>query len=138
VLTADGRDAFPPTYRYVDSYRGTIRRLAAMSVAVLLTAHYPVYRGTAAADFFAESLAYTDRVESALVGTLSAAEKPMSLLDIVAATRERLGVWPEDVAGFLTYPLLGHIEALEQRGVIASPPAAGRAGSGTPTYVLNR
>jgi glyoxylase-like metal-dependent hydrolase (beta-lactamase superfamily II) len=138
LLTADGHEAFPPTYRYVDTYRGTIRRLAAMSVAVLLTAHYPVYRGSEAADFFAESLAYTDRVESVLLDTLREAAKPLTLLEIVAASRERLGVWPAPVAEFLTYPLLGHIEALEQRGVIATTPSVGQAGAVTPTYAVLR
>lgn len=138
LLTADGLDAFPPTYRFVDTYRGTIRRLVAMSVSVLLTAHYPVYRGSAAADFFAESLAYTDRVESVLLATLRAAKKPMSLLEIVAATRERLGVWAEPAAELLTYPLLGHIEVLQQRGVIATQSSSDESGASTPTYELSR
>lgn len=133
LFTADGHEAFPPTYRYVDTYRGTIRRLAAMSVSTLLTAHYPVYKDSAAADFFAESLAYTDRVESVLVDALRAAKKPMGLLEVVEATRDRLGVWPEPAAELLTYPLLGHIEALEQRGVITS-----HSGGSHPTYELSR
>lgn len=138
LLTVGGQDAFPPTYRYVDTYRGTIRRLAAMSPSAVLTAHYPVYRGSAGSDFFAESLAYTDRVESALLDALRSAEKPISLLEVVAATRERLGVWPYPAAELLTYPLLGHIEALEQRGVVASQPASGQPGARPPTYELSR
>ena len=138
LLTADGRAAFPPTYRYVDTYRGTIRRLSAMSPSAVLTAHYPVYRGSAGSDFFAESLAYTDRVESALLDALRAAENPIGLLEVVAATRKRLGVWPEPAAELLTYPLLGHIEALEQRGVIARQPTTGQSGASQPTYALSR
>jgi glyoxylase-like metal-dependent hydrolase (beta-lactamase superfamily II) len=119
VLTATGAPAFPPTYRSVDPYRATIARLASMHPTQVLTAHYPVYAGVAAGDFLAESLAYTDRVESVVLRALERAGTPLSLLQLIAATRADLGVWDEGPAQLLVYPLLGHLEALEQRGAVS-------------------
>lgn len=129
VLTAAGAPAFPPTYRHVDSYRATIARMAAMAPAQLLCSHYPVYRGGAAGDFLAESLAYTDRVDHAVLRTLQAAESPLTLLDLVAEVRPALGTWAPGPAQLLVYPLLGHLEALEQRGMVrrGHHEASGRA-----------
>lgn len=118
VLTAAGDPAFPPTYRSVDPYRSTIARLAALHPAQLLTAHYPVHSGTAVGDFLAESLSYTDRLEGVVVRALDQADTPLSLLELIARTRTDLGVWEEGPAQLLVYPVLGHLEALEQRGTV--------------------
>jgi glyoxylase-like metal-dependent hydrolase (beta-lactamase superfamily II) len=118
VLTAEGEPAFPPTYRYVDSYRATIRRMRSMHVDWLLTAHYPVYQGAAAGGFLDTSLAYTDRVEQVITQILSEADAPLTLLDLVAASRKLLGSWDEDSSVLLVYPILGHLEVLVQRGVV--------------------
>jgi glyoxylase-like metal-dependent hydrolase (beta-lactamase superfamily II) len=133
VLTAAGGPAFPPTYRNVDPYRATIARLASLHPTQLLTAHYPVYAGAAAADFLAESLAYTDRVEAALLRALEQAGAPVSLLDLIARTRTDLGVWHPGPALLLVYPVLGHLEALEQRGTVTR----GHDGS-TATFQLSK
>lgn len=118
VLTADGRPAFPPTYRNVDSYRATIARLQAMRPTTVLGAHYPAYPATAGGDFLAESLIYTDRVESTVSRVLEQSPDALTLLDIIAAARTDLGVWPQDAAQLLVYPVLGHLEALEQRDLV--------------------
>jgi glyoxylase-like metal-dependent hydrolase (beta-lactamase superfamily II) len=118
VLTADGAPAFPPTYRNVDSYRATIARLASMAPEHLLCAHYPVFRGSAVGDFLAQSLAYTDQVEYALTRALDKAGAALTLLQLVADTRTELGPWEVGPAQLLVYPVLGHLEALEQRGAL--------------------
>lgn len=118
VLTAEGKPAFPPTYRYVDSYRATIRRMRSMALEWLLTAHYPVYQGTAADEFLDVSLAYTDRVEEVVTRTLREAGRPMTLLELVGSTHTLLGPWDTEPATQLVYPVLGHLEVLTQRGVI--------------------
>lgn len=119
LLTAAGKPAFPPTYRYVDTYRGSIARLPALSPRAVLTAHYPVYRGSAGSDFLAESLAYTDLVEHAILDALRVAPEPLTLLEVVDAIRAQAGPWPAKTAQMLVYPVLGHAEALEQRGTIS-------------------
>ena len=59
VPTADGRPAFPPTYRDVDPYLDSIELFRSLEPELLLTAHYPVYEGAAVAKFLEESEAYT-------------------------------------------------------------------------------
>ena len=116
LYTATGEPAFPPTYRFLDTYRATTARMLAMDPDLLLTAHYPVYRGSDSRDFLAESLAYTHHVDEILKRALSS--EPTPLVGLVEATAERLGPWPPEVAALLVYPLLGHLEAFAQRGFV--------------------
>jgi glyoxylase-like metal-dependent hydrolase (beta-lactamase superfamily II) len=119
VLTAEGAPAFPPTYRYLDSYRETIRRLHDLRPQRILTAHYPVYEGPAGIEFLDLSLEYTHRVEQVVTSTLRDAHAPMTLLEIVAASQSRLGPWDDQSAKLLVYPVLGHLEVLARHGVVA-------------------
>lgn len=116
LYTSSGEPAFPPTYRFLDTYRGTIERMLAMDPQLLLTAHYPVYRGTDARSFLAESMAYTRRVDTVIHRSLTS--EPTPLVGLVEATAEQLGPWPADVAALLVYPLLGHLESMVQRGAV--------------------
>lgn len=133
VLTAEGEPAFPPTYRYLDSYRETIHRLRELRSQLLLTAHYPVYEGPAGIEFLDLSLAYTHRVEQVITATLQDARAPMTLLDTVAASQTQLGPWDEQSAKLLVYPVLGHLEVLVQRGVVTLQ----RNDSGRVTFTLS-
>jgi len=114
VLTADGKPAFPPTYRYLDTYTATIQRLQGMAIDTLLTSHYPVQQGTDVAEFLGESLAYTERVDRALADVLAAAGKPLTLKEIIDAIHTKIGNWPPGAEGFLNFPLTGHLEQMEQ------------------------
>src|SRR5690625_1613671 len=71
VPFADGRPAFPPTYRDTIAYADTTDRLGQYPAELLLTAHYPVYRGPAVAEFLATSLAYTERVDAVIESVLT-------------------------------------------------------------------
>jgi glyoxylase-like metal-dependent hydrolase (beta-lactamase superfamily II) len=115
VLTSDGQPAFPPTYRYVDTYLASIHRLAAMNINTLLTSHYPVYQGPRVAEFLGESRAYVDRVDDALRDVLQNAQEPMTMKQLISALGSRLGNWPEGAEGFLVYPLQGHLERMLAR-----------------------
>jgi glyoxylase-like metal-dependent hydrolase (beta-lactamase superfamily II) len=116
LYTSEGEPAFPPTYRFLDTYRATTARMLAMDPTLLLTAHYPVYRDTECRDFLAESMAYTHHVDAMLERALSV--EPTPLVDLVDATAAQLGPWPSDTAALLVYPLLGHLEAFVQRGSV--------------------
>jgi glyoxylase-like metal-dependent hydrolase (beta-lactamase superfamily II) len=116
VLTADGKPAFPPTYRYLDTYVATIQRLQGMQIDTLLTSHYPVYQGSDVKEFLGESLAYTDRVDKALAEVLQAAKKPLTLKEIIAEIHTKIGNWPSGAEMFLSFPLTGHLEQMEQYG----------------------
>lgn len=113
VNTSDGSPAFPPTYRFVEAYRSTIRSLKARANRGILPAHYPSLFGAAATDFFDVSLAYTDLVEKVTLETVVAASAPISLLEIIETCHTRLGPWSSDVYNYLCYPVLGHLEVLE-------------------------
>src|SRR5699024_4510425 len=79
VPLADGSPAFPPTYRDTVAYTGTIRRLQQYPAELLLTAHYPIYEGSAVAEFLATSLAYTERVDAVIEGVLTGGDELTSL-----------------------------------------------------------
>ena len=64
---ADGRPAFPPTYRLPGPYRATIAELERRAPTWLLTAHEPVMDAAAARAFLRESREFTDRLEAAVL-----------------------------------------------------------------------
>jgi len=128
VLLADGSPAFPPTYRYVDTYLGTVQRLQAMGLDQLLTAHYPVYGGPDAAEFLADTRAFADRAEAALRKELAAAGGPVTMTALTERLGPRLGRWPGEANQFLSQPLLGHLERLERHGLVDRARANGPAG----------
>lgn len=118
VLLADGAPAFPPTYRFVEAYRSTIRLLKAYKPSEVLTSHYPRYQGEFGLDFLDISLAYTDRIERICFETLQESGKPTTLLGLIESAHTRMGPWPDPVYKYLVYPVLGHLEVLESYGKI--------------------
>jgi glyoxylase-like metal-dependent hydrolase (beta-lactamase superfamily II) len=118
VLLADGTPAFPPTYRYVDTYESSIRRLVGLEPSLLLPSHYPVQKDGAVAEFLYESLAFVDRAERALRAALVEASDGSSLAELCAALGPILGAWPEASSQALAYPLLGHLERLVAFGSV--------------------
>ena len=113
VLLADGTHAFPPTYRFVEAYRATIALLKGRNPSEILTSHYPRYQYQAAMDFLDQSKNYADLVEKVVLETITAADQPLTLLEIIEIAHERLGVWADPAYKYLVYPVLGHIEVLE-------------------------
>lgn len=118
LMTRDGRPAFPPTYRYVQTYRATIDRLGNLPIATLATAHYPLYRGAQVAEFLALSRSYTDNVESAILQVLTDSPNGATALQIIDRGRRGLGPWPEPAAQSLMYPIIGHLEWLTEYGAV--------------------
>lgn len=118
VPTADGRAAFPPTYRDTVAYVDSIRRLRALDADLLLTAHYPVYEGPAVAAFLDESLAYTERVDRVIEEVLASGEE-LTSLDLIRRAASDLGPWPATAAEYLIFPMTGNLERLVQQGRVA-------------------
>jgi glyoxylase-like metal-dependent hydrolase (beta-lactamase superfamily II) len=118
VLLADGAPAFPPTYRFVEAYRSSIRLLKAYKPSEVLTSHYPRYQGQLGLDFLDISLAYTDRIEKICFETITGAAKPITMLELIEIAHDRMGPWPDPVYKYLVYPVLGHLEVLESYGKI--------------------
>jgi glyoxylase-like metal-dependent hydrolase (beta-lactamase superfamily II) len=116
LYMTDGSPAFPPTYRYVKDYVDTIDAFLGLKPEVLLTSHYPTMTGEQVMDFLTGSRAYVDRVESVLLTALAAADGPQSLTAIISTVSPELGPWDSAAAMSLKFPLLGHLEAMEDRG----------------------
>lgn len=123
VLLADGSPAFPPTYRYVDSYLSTIHRFEGMRVDHLLTSHYPVYSGGAVGDFLADSAAYAARVDEALLDAIGDAG-PVTMRALTEQLGPSLGEWPRSADEYLVHPFGGHLERMEQFGKVRRVPHA--------------
>ena len=117
VLRADGGPAFPPTYRYVDTYLASMQRIAAARPNLLLTSHYPVYEGQGIAEFMAESRTFVERVDQALVKALGTEHTLKELTEVLSP---ELGDWPVESNPYLCFPLLGHLERLVLHGQVAS------------------
>lgn len=118
LYMTDGGPAFPPTYRYVDSYVATIDRFIAMAPEHLLSSHYPSMSGADAMAFLQGSRDYVDRTDAAVRSALSASTVPMSLRALIEATSPSLGPWGPDAALSLKFPLLGHLERLIDSGAV--------------------
>jgi glyoxylase-like metal-dependent hydrolase (beta-lactamase superfamily II) len=119
IPRCDGTPAFAPTYRYLDPYLSTIERLRAMPIALLLTGHFPIYRGDAVAGFLEESRAFVDRVDMVLQSELMASRSPCTLRELTTTLSPRLGSWPADSSTYLAQPLVAHLERLVQQGQVA-------------------
>jgi glyoxylase-like metal-dependent hydrolase (beta-lactamase superfamily II) len=126
VPHADGRPAFPPTYRYVDSYLATISRCEALRPELLLTAHYPTMPAEAASDFLARSRGFVEKVDAVVLDELDAAgAHGLSLRDLLARANPRLGSWPSEGTELaLAFPVVGHLERLLALGRITAWQAA--------------
>ena len=61
---ADGRPAFPPTYRNLRPYHATVATLQELRPEWLLTAHEPVMDAAASGAFRKLSRSFTDRFDS--------------------------------------------------------------------------
>lgn len=124
VPTADGRPAFPPTYRDTVAYVDSIRRLRALDADLLLTAHYPVYEGAAVNGFLDASLAYVDRVDRVIAEVLAAGEE-LTSLELIRRAAADLGPWPQAAADYLIFPVTGNLERLAQQGRVVEGERSG-------------
>jgi glyoxylase-like metal-dependent hydrolase (beta-lactamase superfamily II) len=120
---ADGRPAFPPTYRYPAAYRATIADLERLDPAWLLTAHEPVMDRAGARAFLAESRGYADRLEAGalreLAGAGAAGSTTRQLIDRLAP---EMGSWDRSAWPLLANELVGHLEELAAAGAIGTRP----------------
>jgi len=126
VPLKDGSPAFPPTYRYIDTYEATIGILEARDPALLLSAHYATAAGPEVASFLGLTRAFAAKVESALRDAIRDAATPPTLLELCATLSPVLGRWPDASANFLTFPLLGHCERLVANGLVTTGRRDGR------------
>ncbi|MBI3978507.1 MAG: MBL fold metallo-hydrolase [Chloroflexi bacterium] len=102
---------------YVDAaYRSSLEQIRSLGAAVLLTTHFPVVRGAAVRAFVEESLMHFTRCEEATAAAVRAAGRPVSLLPVAAAVRERLGGYGTPMSWYP--PIRAHLEDLTARGLL--------------------
>lgn len=124
VPTADGRAAFPPTYRDTAAYVDSIRRLRALDAELLLTAHYPVFEGDEVNRFLDASLAYVERIDRVIEDVLSGGED-LTSLDLIHRSAAALGPWPSAAAEYLIFPMTGNLERLVAQGRVVEGERSG-------------
>jgi glyoxylase-like metal-dependent hydrolase (beta-lactamase superfamily II) len=118
VVTRTGEPAFPPTYRYVDTYLTTLQFLQQLKPHLLLTSHYPIFEDFEAMDFLALTGVFVERVENSLRNALQTASGPTSMRELTEQLSPELGRWPQAAASALFFPLSGHMERLSQYGLV--------------------
>jgi glyoxylase-like metal-dependent hydrolase (beta-lactamase superfamily II) len=114
--TVDGGSAFPPTYRNVDDYLGSIDALRLLAPATMVTGHFPVLRGAEVTAFLDTSRDFVERLDASIWKALGAAE--LSTPAVVDEAGMEVGDWPAEGNGLAVYPVVGHLERLEERGLV--------------------
>jgi glyoxylase-like metal-dependent hydrolase (beta-lactamase superfamily II) len=120
VRTADGRPAFPPTYRYPGPYRRTIAELGKRAPEWLLSAPEGVMGAVAAGVFLAESAAFADRLELEALRLLDATPAGLTTRELADRLAPVVGSWPREAWVFLANELVGHLEEALERGRVAA------------------
>jgi glyoxylase-like metal-dependent hydrolase (beta-lactamase superfamily II) len=111
VNLADGTPAFPPTYRFVDDYVASTRRIMDYAPDLLLTAHYPTMDEKAGAGFLQDTLDFADNLEVELLDLFRNSSAALSLAEALHILNPRVGAWPTDgTEGALAFPVVGHLE----------------------------
>ncbi|MGV8882994.1 MAG: MBL fold metallo-hydrolase [Rhodoglobus sp.] len=116
VPYADGRAAFPPTYRDTDPYLASIELFRSLDPELVLTAHYPIYEGADALGFLAESEQYVVAIDDVLREVLSV--EPRTTLELVRDAGSRLGPWDASALDYAIFPVTGNLERLRDAGEI--------------------
>jgi glyoxylase-like metal-dependent hydrolase (beta-lactamase superfamily II) len=119
VPFADGRPAFPPTYRDVGPYVASVDVFRSLDVDLVLTAHYPVYEGAAAAAFLDESERYTREIDDVLARRLTADDGALTTLDLVRAAGAELGPWESGALDYAVFPVTGNLERMRDAGLVS-------------------
>jgi hypothetical protein len=118
VPDADGRPLFPPTYRHVVAYLGSIQRIRSLEPEHLVTAHYGTYEGTQVADFLDTSEEFCRWLGAAVEELFDDAHVAgLTLADCVDRLLPTVGDWPkEGRRNALAFPVCGHLEDLARAG----------------------
>ena len=127
VPDSAGTPAFAPTYRNPAEYRESVVTLLRLDPERLLCSHYPVVEGRAAvAAFLDESESFAVRLEREILDTLEAADRPLPVVEIIAAVAPGVRSWDPSMDITLAQPVVGHLEDLVARRlarVLPGPPS---------------
>jgi glyoxylase-like metal-dependent hydrolase (beta-lactamase superfamily II) len=119
---ADGRPAFPPTYRKPGPYLKTIEAVEALEPEWLLTAHEPAMSGAEARAFLQSSRDFAEALERLAHAELEAHAAGLTTSELITRLAPKVGSWDEGAWMFLANELLGHLEELAQEGAVEADP----------------
>ena len=131
---ADGRPAFPPTYRNPTPYLESIAMVETLQPEWLLAAHEPPMRGTSVGAFLERSRSFTRDLERLARLELESSDAALTTSELITILAPKVGSWDEGAWMFLANELIGHLEELAQDGVVeagTSRPMTWRAAGGT-------
>jgi len=118
VPDAAGEPSFAPTYRYPADYRESCAVLRRLDPERLLCSHYPVVEGrVGVAAFLDESESFAMCLEQEILGVVRAADRPLSVVEIIALLAPGVRTWDASMDFTLAQPVVGHLEDLVVRGL---------------------
>jgi glyoxylase-like metal-dependent hydrolase (beta-lactamase superfamily II) len=115
---ADGRAAFPPTYRRPAPYLASIAHLETLRPELLLTAHEPIMDAAAGARFLALSRSFAEELVATALMTLER-DGPQTTWQLIERLAPQVGAWHEGTWMFLANGLVGHLEEAEAEGLVS-------------------
>jgi len=118
--TVSGGTAFGPTYYTVNAYLATIEFLEKQPIEHLFTGHWPSAHGEDTKKFLSHSRKFVERVDSLIVEHLKQHRRGATIKTLLHEIEPKLGDWPRDAGIFLQFAMFGHMERLQQKGIIRS------------------
>ena len=118
VPSRSGEMLSPPPYYDVVTYVETVKRLRSLNPEWLLTAHYPIMRGSQIPEFFATSLAFVDQMDRAVLDAVHGAGRPLALSALIDAVDARLGPFATRIQWI--GPTLAHLRKHVRDGQISA------------------
>lgn len=115
---ADGTMGIPVTYYHVDAYLSTLRYFERLPIEVLYSGHWPTMQGEEIRDFIAESRRTVEFVDRAIVASLEKTPGGLTLRELTDAVANAVGEWPKETWFLATFPVIGHMNRLEQQGKV--------------------
>ncbi len=123
--STDGKPSLPPAYFAVLAYLSSVQTVEALRVDWIYSAHWPVFHGRAAEAFLSECKSFVDRADRFLREELARHPTGATLRQCMDACTPALGRWPTDNLWLLMYPVRGHLDLLEEMGVVTAAKSNG-------------
>jgi glyoxylase-like metal-dependent hydrolase (beta-lactamase superfamily II) len=124
--TVTGGTAFGPTYYQVNAYLATIEFLEKQPIEHMFTGHWPSVHQDETKKFLSKSRQFVESADSNIIEYLKQHRRGATQKTLLNEVGPKLGNWPSDAAIFLQFAMNGHLERLQQRGIIRSSPSRPR------------
>jgi len=121
-LDVDGAPAMGPTYLRPQPYLSTISLIEHLDIDCYVGCHWPIQQGEDIKRFCGESRQFVELAERLALQAIS--KSPATLNELCTQLSPALGNWPAAMGFELSYPLRGHLDDLETRGLIERIPSS--------------